>query len=70
MSTERDVAAMRRVIAMTGLSFPRGLLGGDAMAFTEAAIVATIIICVWSKRGQRGLLSILNQSFALLALTL
>jgi len=36
VSTERDVAAMRRVIAMTGLSFPRGLLGGDAMDLAAA----------------------------------
>jgi hypothetical protein len=36
MSTERDMAAMRRVIAMTGLSFPRGLLGPEAMELAAA----------------------------------
>ena len=36
MSTERDMAAMRRVIAMTGLSFPRGLLGPEATALAAA----------------------------------
>ena len=36
MSTERDMAAMRRVIAMTGLSFPRGLLGPEAMQLAAA----------------------------------
>ncbi len=36
MSTERDMAAMRRVIAMTGLAFPRGLLGPEAMQLAAA----------------------------------
>lgn len=36
MSTERDMAAMRRVIAMTGLSFPRGLLGPEATELAAA----------------------------------
>lgn len=36
MSTERDMAAMRRVIAMTGLSFPRGLLGPEATQLAAA----------------------------------
>ena len=36
MSTERDIAAMRRVIAMTGVTFPRGLLGPDAMDLAAA----------------------------------
>ena len=36
MGTERDMAAMRRVIAMTGLSFPRGLLGPEATALAAA----------------------------------
>jgi hypothetical protein len=36
VSTERDMAAMRRVIAMTGLSFPRGLLGPEATELAAA----------------------------------
>jgi hypothetical protein len=36
VSTERDMAAMRRVIAMTGLSFPRGLLGSEATELAAA----------------------------------
>jgi hypothetical protein len=36
VSTERDIAAMRRVIAMTGVTFPRGLLGPDAMDLAAA----------------------------------
>jgi len=36
VSTERDMAAMRRVIAMTGLAFPRGLLGPEAMQLAAA----------------------------------
>ena len=36
MSTERDMAAMRRVIAMTGLAFPRGLLGPEATELAAA----------------------------------
>ncbi|MFM8828593.1 MAG: hypothetical protein ACKOGE_04830 [Actinomycetota bacterium] len=36
MSTERDLAAMRRVIAMTGLAFPRGLLGPGATELAAA----------------------------------
>lgn len=31
MSRDRDMPAMRRVIAMTGVTFPRGLLGPEAM---------------------------------------
>jgi hypothetical protein len=31
MSRDRDMAAMRRVIAVTGVTFPRGLLGPEAM---------------------------------------
>ena len=36
MSIERDMAAMRRVIAMTGLAFPRGLLGPEAADLAAA----------------------------------
>jgi hypothetical protein len=36
VSAERDMAAMRRVIAMTGLSFPRGLLGPEAAELAAA----------------------------------
>lgn len=36
MSTERDMAAMRRVIAMTGVTFPRGLVGPEAMDLAAA----------------------------------
>jgi len=36
VSTERDMAAMRRVIAMTGMAFPRGLLGPEATQLAAA----------------------------------
>ncbi len=36
MSADRDMASMRRVIAMTGLSFPRGVLGPGAMDLAVA----------------------------------
>jgi hypothetical protein len=36
VSEERDIAAMRRVIAMTGVTFPRGLLGPEAMDLAAA----------------------------------
>lgn len=36
MSAERDMAAMRRVIVMTGLAFPRGLLGPEATELAAA----------------------------------